>query len=162
MNANGAQRFGVVVQVPDLQREVVARNDVATVAAEFNVGNGRNDFREERLLRWIFRLHVEKKKIVNWIVVEWQCDTLLQMCSLLYHTMLLHACHTTNNNARTKVSDKHSQSKHRYYFDGAFRTAIHEQIGRCWMKFSARNHFSQFLKKQMLFKFIEVFFWKNK
>lgn len=37
-------RSALHVDVPDLQRKVVARENVASILAELDVGNGRNDF----------------------------------------------------------------------------------------------------------------------
>jgi hypothetical protein len=43
VNANGTQRFGVVVDIPDLQREIVARDDVTSVAAKLDVRDRRDN-----------------------------------------------------------------------------------------------------------------------
>ncbi|KAI3479668.1 hypothetical protein L1887_58289 [Cichorium endivia] len=49
-------RLVVHVDVPDLEREVVARQDVASVAAELDVGYAADDLAEERLGRRILLL----------------------------------------------------------------------------------------------------------
>ena len=57
VNANGAHRLAFHVHVPELEREIVARNDVAAGrAAKLDVADRRNDLAEERLLRRILGL----------------------------------------------------------------------------------------------------------
>jgi hypothetical protein len=53
MDANGLHWTGVHIDVPDLQRKVVAREDVSTVLAEPDVRDRRNNLREERAVGWV-------------------------------------------------------------------------------------------------------------
>lgn len=52
-------RLRLHVDVPDPQREVVAREDVATVLGELDVGNGGDDLGEEGFVRWILLFLVD-------------------------------------------------------------------------------------------------------
>ena len=49
-------RLGVHVQVPHLHRQVVARDQVATVVAELDVRDAADDLREEAAINRILRL----------------------------------------------------------------------------------------------------------
>jgi len=52
------------VNVPDLECQIVARENVASITAEFDVRNRRCDLREERLVRGVLFLlkHFLKEK----------------------------------------------------------------------------------------------------
>lgn len=47
VNRNGLQWPVLHVDVPDLQIEVVARQDVSSIVAELDIRDGRDDFGEE-------------------------------------------------------------------------------------------------------------------
>jgi len=56
MDANGFDWFGFHVQVPNLEGQIVTRENVSAVATEFDVRNGRDDFGKERLGAGVFLL----------------------------------------------------------------------------------------------------------
>ena len=56
MDLEGLHRLVLHVDVPNLDGEVVARHDVAPTIAEAHVRDGRDDFREERLVRRVLFL----------------------------------------------------------------------------------------------------------
>jgi len=47
VDADGLDRLRLHVQIPDLEREIVTRQDVSAVSAEFDVRNRGDDLREE-------------------------------------------------------------------------------------------------------------------
>ena len=53
MDGDGLERLALHVDVPDLEVQVVARQDVSAVMAELHVRNRRDNFREERPIRRI-------------------------------------------------------------------------------------------------------------
>lgn len=56
VDRNGFDGLALHIDVPDLDGQVVAREDVAPVVGEANVGDGGNDFGKEGTGGWIFLL----------------------------------------------------------------------------------------------------------
>ena len=56
VDGNGFDRLALHVDVPDLDGEVVAGEDVAAIVGEADVGNGGDDFGEEGAGGWVFFL----------------------------------------------------------------------------------------------------------
>lgn len=56
VDVDGLDGSALHVDVPDLQCEVVTRENVASILAELDIRDRRNNFREERLVAGIFFL----------------------------------------------------------------------------------------------------------
>lgn len=55
MNIDCTNRLVIHVNIPNFQSQIIAWKNIAAVLTEFDIGNRRDDFREEWSIRWILR-----------------------------------------------------------------------------------------------------------
>lgn len=59
MNLVGFNRLRIHVKVPDFDGEIISRDEVSSVVAEFDVAYRRDDLREEAAIGWVLGLFEE-------------------------------------------------------------------------------------------------------